>query len=482
MACMDLSHLTEKPHAICVPFPAQGHINAMLKLAKLLHSKGFHITFVNTEFTHGRLLKSRGPNSLNSLSSFRFEMIPDGIPPSESDNDAMPDALTTCDSTSKHCLAPFRDLLFKLNNSSNVPPVTCIVSDLNMNFTLTAAEEFGVPDVLFWTPSACSLMAVAQCPNLIQRGLMPLKDASYLTNGYLDKVIDWIPGMQGIRLRDLPTFIRTTNPDDFMVKFAMQLMEGAQRASAIVINTFAELEYDVLCPLSAIFPPIFAIGPLQLLSDQINDNRLECLGSNFWKEDSECLKWLDSKEPNSVLYVNFGSIAVLTSEQFFEFCWGLANSNQNFLWIIRPDLVTGDSAIILPDFSLATKDRGMLTSWCPQEQVLSHPSIGGFLTHNGWNSTIESISAGVPMICWPFFADQQTNCWYCCNKWGIGMEIDNDVKRNEVERLVRELLVGKKGKELKKKAMDWKREAERASSQVNLVDVINQVLSFNKIN
>ncbi|KAK2972533.1 hypothetical protein RJ640_006599, partial [Escallonia rubra] len=394
----------------------------MFKLAKLLHSKGFHITFVNTEFSHQRLLKSRGQNSLNGLSSFRFEMIPDGIPPSESDTDAMPDALTICDSTSKHCLAPFRDLLFKLNNSSNVPPVTCIVSDLNMNFTLTAAEEFGVPNVLFWTASACSLMAIAQCPNLIQRGLMPLK------------------GMQGIRLRDLPTFIRTTNPDDFMVKFAMQLMEGAQRASAIVINTFEELEYDVLCPLSAIFPPIYAIGPLQLLSDQINDNRLECLGTNFWKEDSECLKWLDSKEPNSVLYVNFGSIVVLTSEQFFEFCWGLANSNQNFLWIIRSDLVTGDSAIIPPDFSLATKDRGMLTSWCPQEQVLSHPSIGGFLTHNGWNSTIESISAGVPMICWPFFADQQTNCWHCCNKWGIGMEIDNDVKRNEVERLVRELL------------------------------------------
>ncbi|KAK2972534.1 hypothetical protein RJ640_006600, partial [Escallonia rubra] len=405
----------------------------MFKLAKLLHSKGFHITFVNTEFSHQRLLKSRGQNSLNGLSSFRFEMIPDGIPPSESDTDAMPDVLTICDSTNKHCLAPFRDLLFKLSNSSNVPPVTCIVSDVVMSFTLTAAEEFGVPDVVFWTASACSLMAYAQYPNLIQRGLIPLK------------------GMQDIRLRDLPTFIRTTNPDDFMVKFVMQLIEQAQRASAIVINTFEELEYDVLCPRSAIFPPTCTIGPLQLLSDQINDNRLECLGSNFWKEDSECLKWLDSKEPNSVIYVNFGSIAVLTSEQFFEFCWGLANSNQNFLWIIRPDLVTGDSAIIPPHFSLVTKDRGMLTSWCPQEQVLSHPSIGGFLTHNGWNSTIESISAGVPMICWPFFADQQTNCWHCCNKWGIGMEIDNDVKRNEVERLVRELLVGKKGKELKKK-------------------------------
>ncbi|KAK2966345.1 hypothetical protein RJ640_028504 [Escallonia rubra] len=474
---MDFSHLTAKPHAVCVPCPAQGHINPMLKLAKLLHSKGFHITFVNTEFVHQRLLKSRGPDSLNSLSSFRFEVIPDGIPPSDSDNDALPDGLTICDSTSKHCLAPFRDLLFKLNNSSNMPPLTCIVSDSIMGFTRTAAEEFGLPDVVFWTASACSLMAYAQYPSLVQRGLVPLKDTSYLTNGYLGKVIDWIPSMQGIRLRDFPTFIRTTDLEDFWMKFSVQMMERVQGAYAIVINTFEELDHDILCSLSAIYPPIYAIGPLQLLSNQIDDNRLELFGSNLWKEDSKCLKWLDTKEPNSVLYVNFGSFTVMTPEQFFEFSWGLANSNQNFLWIVRPDLVTGNSGVIPSEFSLATKDRGLLTSWCPQEQVLSHPSIGGFLTHSGWNSTLESITAGVPMICWPFYADQQTNCWSCCNKWEIGMEINNDVKSNELEILVRELMVGEKGKEMKRKTMVWKRKAEEASSQVNLLAMINQVLS-----
>ncbi|KAK2968136.1 hypothetical protein RJ640_005418, partial [Escallonia rubra] len=168
-----------KPHAVCVPYPVQGHINPMLKLAKLLHSKGFHITFVNTEFVHQRLLKSRGPDSLNSLSSFRFEVIPDGIPPSDSDNDALPDGLTICDSTSKHCLAPFRDLLFKLNNSSNMLPLTCIVSDSVVDFTRTAAEEFGLPDVVFWTASACSLLASAQYPSLVQRGLIPLRETQF---------------------------------------------------------------------------------------------------------------------------------------------------------------------------------------------------------------------------------------------------------------------------------------------------------------
>ncbi|GMP45946.1 hypothetical protein CsSME_00014280 [Camellia sinensis var. sinensis] len=99
----------------------------------------------------------------------------------------------------------------------------------------------------------------------------------------------------------------------------------------------------------------------------------------------------------------------MTAQQLIEFAWGLANSSHTFLWIIRPDRIVGELAILLPDFVSETKERSLL-SWCPQEQVLNHPSVGGFLTHCGWNSTLESICSGIPMLCWPFFADQQTNC------------------------------------------------------------------------
>ncbi|CAI9763870.1 unnamed protein product [Fraxinus pennsylvanica] len=210
--------LLEKPHVVCIPFPAQGHINPMLKLAKLLHQKGFHVTFVNTEFNHGRLLKSRGPDSLKGLSSFRFETIPDGLP--ISDADATQDIPSLCESTTNTCLAPFKDLLARLNDtvSSNVPPVSCIISDGVMSFTLEAAEELGIPEVLFWTTSACGFLAYTQYAKLIEKGYAPLKDASYLTNGYLDTIIaDEIPGMEGIRLKDIPSFIRTTSLDEYMV-------------------------------------------------------------------------------------------------------------------------------------------------------------------------------------------------------------------------------------------------------------------------
>lgn len=287
--------------------------------------------------------------------------------------------------------------------------------------------------------------------------------------------------MKGIRLRDIPSFVRTTDPEDFMLKFIKAESERAKKASAIVLNTYDALEHEGLVSLASMLPPVYSIGPLHLLLNQVTDSDLKLIGSNLWIEESGCLEWLDSKEPNSVVYVNFGSITVMTSDQLTEFAWGLANSDQTFLWVIRPDLVAGDSAMLPPEFVSATKERGLFASWCPQEQVLSHPSIGGFLTHNGWNSTIESICGGVPMICWPFFAEQQTNCRYCCTEWGIGMEINSDVKRGEVESLVRELMGGEKGSEMKKKTREWKKMAEEAitstgSSCMNLDDMINKVL------
>ncbi|XP_058747752.1 7-deoxyloganetin glucosyltransferase-like isoform X2 [Vicia villosa] len=453
-----------KPHVVCVPYPAQGHINPMLKLAKLLHFKGgFHVTFVNTEYNHKRLLKSRGPNSLNGLSSFRFETIPDGL--SDTDVDVTQDVPSLCDSTRKTCLPHFKKLISKLNNATHTPPVTCIVSDGIMSFTLDAAQELNIPEVLFWTTSACGFMCYVQYRQLIEKGLTPLKD--------------WVPGIKEIRLKDFPSFIRTTDPNDVMLDFVLGECERALKASAIILNTFDALEHDVLQAFSSInnSPPVYSIGPLNFLFKEVTDKELNSIGSNLWKEEPECLEWLNSKEPNSVVYVNFGSITVMTNEQLIEFAWGLANSKKTFLWIIRPDLITGENSILPQEFLEETKNRGLLSGWCPQEEVLDHSAIGGFLTHSGWNSTLESVCGGVPMICWPFFAEQQTNCRFCCHEWEIGLEIE-DAKRDKIEELVRELMEGEKGKEMKEKALRLKELAIDAasgpygSSFVNLENVL----------
>ena len=102
----------------------------------------------------------------------------------------------------------------------------------------------------------------------------------------------------------------------------------------------------------------------------------------------------------------------------------------------------GVSSIFPPEFLAETKDRGKLASWCPQDQILKHPAIGVFD-----NLTLERVSCGVPFICLPFFSEQQTNCWFACNKWGTGVEINGDVKRDQVGELVRELMEGERGNE-----------------------------------
>lgn len=527
--------MASKPHAVCFPIPGQGHINPMLKLAKILHYKGFHITFVLTEYNRNIILKSRGLNySLDGLPDFCFETIPDGLSIS-------PPANAILESLSTNCPDPFRALLYKLkfkdqslsdseSNSNNyVPPaVTCIISDATISFPMEVAKEFGIPGVRLWTSSTCSLVCLRQFPRLVQEGLTPvtstynylftlkiiyicigyylpfsllalldmitnctclniyMTDANGITNEYLDTVIERIPGMENIRFKDLPSFARTTDPNDPGLSYILKQVHASRdsKASALIINTFDSLEKDALKTISSLPPydsvPIYSIGPLHLLANEI------IVDSNLKTEQpDECLKWLDSKQPNSVVFVNFGSWVAMTHEQLIELAWGLANSKQEFLWIIRNDLVSDDKAAVLPpEFVSEIEGRGMLASWCPQDQVLNHPSIGGFLSHMGWNSTLETVSAGVPILCFPISADQQTNCWFACTKWGIGMEIDNDVKRDEVEMLVRELMEGEKGVEMKAKAMEWKKNAEEAirpggSSFQNLDELLTNVLSNN---
>ncbi|KAF9621326.1 hypothetical protein IFM89_019412 [Coptis chinensis] len=410
----------KKPHAICIPLPFQSHIIAMLKFAKLLHCKDFHITFVNTEYNHQRILKARGPDSLKGLPDFQFETIPDGL--AVSDINVSQDILALCVSTTKNFLGPFLNLITKLNKASaDNPPVTCIISDIFMSFPLEAAKEHGIPNVLLCPVSACPLMLYLHCQHLAEKGLVPVKENS------------------------------------------------------------------VLEAMRCLLPPIYTMGPLQLLLEQLPQNtQLRSVGSNLWKENEDCIPWLNTQELNSVVYVNFGSITVMTSQQLNEFAWGLANSKHPFLWVIRPDLVIGEAAILPPQFTEETAERGLVSGWCPQEQVLRHSSTGGFLTHSGWNSTMDAICGGVPVLSWPFFGDQQTNSRNACVNFGIGMEIDYNVKRDDVEGLVRELMEGEKGKGMKKQAMVWKKSAEDSakpagSSYVNLDKIIKEVLIHTQI-
>ena len=205
-----------------------------------------------------------------------------------------------------------------------------------------------------------------------------------MTNGYLEKtVIDWIPGMPPIRLGDFSSFLRTTDPNDFGLRFNESEANKCAKAGALILNTFDGLEADVLAALRAEDPRIYTVGPLGSLLRQNLDSTAaaaDSTGLSLWKQDAECLTWLDAQErQRSVVYVNFGSHTVLTPEQLAEFAWGLAASGHLILWCIRDNLVRGGGggpAVLPPDFWAAAAGRCHVTAWCPQEQVLRHPARG----------------------------------------------------------------------------------------------------------
>ncbi|KAK9066814.1 hypothetical protein SSX86_014137 [Deinandra increscens subsp. villosa] len=473
----------KKPHLIFAPLPAQSHIKAMLKLAELLHSKGLQITFVNTDFVHNSFLESAGPTCLDGAPGFWFETIPDGVDRSSEASQATTNDLLL-KSVETNFLAPFIDLVTKLPN-----PPTCIISDGFMSaFTIDAGKKLGIPVMMFWTLAASGFMGFYQIKSLIEKGLAPLKDESYLTNGYLDSVVDWVPGMESIRLKDIP-LIWTCDINEIALTFCMEAVERSQCVLAHIFHTFDELEAGIIKTLSSMYAHVYTIGPLQLLLDQIPDEKRQAGISGFHgyslvKEEPECFQWLQSKEPGSVIYVNFGSSTMMSLDDLIEFGWGLANSNHYFLWIVRSDLVIGESAVLPSELEEHIKKRGFIASWCSQEKVLNHPSVGGFLTHCGWGSTIESLSAGVPMICWPDFWDQMTNCRYICEEWEVGLEMGNKVKRDEVTSLVQELM-GKGGQKMRNKAIEWKEKARSAtspngSSYLNIENMVKEITRLSR--
>ncbi|XP_028801346.1 7-deoxyloganetin glucosyltransferase-like [Neltuma alba] len=465
----------QKPHIVCLPFPAQGHVNPFMKLAKLLHSNGFHVTFVNSEFIHKRLAQSLGSDFVKGLPDFRFETIPDGLPQSETDAQDIPALI---DSTRKHCYGPLKELIGKLNSlssSSGVPAVSCIIADANMGFAEKVADEFGIPEIRFWTASACGLLGYLQYDELVKRGIFPFKDENFANNGTSDATLDWVTGMKSIQHKDLPNFIRFKSLSEFLFEYKASVSEECMKSSSIIINTFQELESEVLEVIMAKNPNVYNIGPLQLLNrhfihqEKENDQFKSSSGLSFWKSDSKCIQWLDQWKPSSVIYVNYGSIAVMTEQNLKEFAWGLAESRHPFLWIVRPNLVNGESnnetSNLPKEFLDEIKDRGYITSWCSQEQVLAHPSIGVFWTHCGWNSTIESICEGVPMICWPFSGEQPTNCWFACSRWGIGIEAKHEINREQIADIVKEAMEGDKGKEMRRMSLEWKMKAMEVTDE-----------------
>ncbi|KAK6147044.1 hypothetical protein DH2020_017956 [Rehmannia glutinosa] len=463
-----------KLHAIIFPLPYQGHINPLVNLALKIASKGFAVTFVHLEFVHRKLSKAHH-NKTTDVDFFsearesgldiRYATISDAFP-LEFDRDAN--------------FPQYWDFLFRDFPAYVDEFIGKIVqSDLNSDYFLiadacyawpgTIAAKYNLVNVVFSTEAAQVFCLVYHWDLLSENGHAPIK-------GNIDHVeIDYVPGVKSINTKDLMTYL--ADPESIVTEalYAGLYLDN-KKADFILHNTVRELESEALSALNK-HQPNYAIGPTNLFKD----NATNTVSKSLWPQ-SDCAKWLESKPPGSVLYVSFGSLVQTSKQVIEEMANGLLLSEVNFIWVVREGILdSGDTNHVLPvGFEDEIKDKGLIVPWCDQIMVLSNPAVGGFLTHNGWNSTLESMWCGVPMICYPITYDQPTNAKLVVDDWKIGIRLCDhgvSVDRKVVAEKIKSFMSEKRFREEAEKVKETFQNALKSdgSSERNFDQFINDL-------
>ncbi|KAM3336559.1 hypothetical protein ACQJBY_030522 [Aegilops geniculata] len=328
--------------------------------------------------------------------------------------------------------------------------------------------NLGVPVYTFFAGSASCLSALTQLPTLIadrQTGLKELGDMP------LDFV--GVPPMPASHLiKEL-----LEHPEDEMCKAMMNIWKRNTETMGVLLNTFESLESRAvqslrgpLCVPERILPPIYCVGPL-VGKDAKDEEKVE---------RNECLEWLDLQPDRSVVFLCLGSKGTLSTEQLKEIAIGFERSGQRFLWSLRmpagsdspekylegcpePEL----DALLPQGFLERTNGRGLvIKSWAPQMDVLGHRATGAFVTHCGWNSVLEAIVAGVPMLCLPLEGEQRMNKVSMTEGMGVAVELEGYmtgfVKADEVDAKVRLVIEGEEGRQLRARVSALREEAKAA--------------------
>eukprot|EP00253_Pinus_taeda_P003154 PITA_03154 len=446
----------EPLHALVLPYPTQVHITPMMQFAKNLASKGVTVTFVITHHIHQQITKahtySAEPDdpiekeARNLGFDIRSAKISDGLPLDFDRSARFNDFVRSVNNMA----GELERLLQNLKKAG--PAISCVISDTTLPWSFEVTKKLGIPWISFWTQSTFLYS--------IYNHLHLLEDLRYsFCEGKVEEgsiSVDYIPGVPTLETRDLPySFIRERDPgSQYILEVLRKSFQVSHEADWVLGNSFDDLEGTAL----NFSPPILHVGPLlpsAFLDGEHSEDRR--VGTSIWTE-CDSSQWLDVKPNGSVIYVSFGSMVHATKSQLEEIAMGLKDSGQFFLWALRPDIASSTVSDCLPHgFLDETKGQGLVVPWCNQVQVLSHPSVAGFITHCGWNSMLESIALGVPMIGFPFWADQFTNSKIMADEWKIGFRLSGGgqgggrglILRKDISSAIRKIF-SDEGMEVKK--------------------------------
>ncbi|XP_009625439.1 UDP-glycosyltransferase 74G1-like [Nicotiana tomentosiformis] len=453
--------MSHKAHCLILPYPIQGHINPMLQFSKRLQSKNVKITIAATKFFLKTMQELSTPVSIEAISDGYDD---GGIDQAES----FAAYITRFKEVGSNTLSQLIETL-----TTRGYPVNCIVYDPFLPWAVEVAKKYGLASAAFFTQSC----AVDNIYYHVHNGVLKLPPTE------VDEEIS-IPGLVTIESSDVPSFVSTPESARALEMLVNQF-SNLENIDWVLINSFYELEKEVIDWMSKLYP-IKTIGPTIpsiYLDKRLPDDKEYGL-SIFKPMTNECLNWLNHQPISSVVYVSFGSLTKLEPEQMEELAWGLKSSNKNFLWVVRS---TEESKLPNNFLEELASEKGLVVSWCPQLQVLEHKSIGCFLTHCGWNSTLEAISLGVPMVAMPQWSDQPTNAKLVEDVWGMGVRAKQDdkgiVKREVIEECIRIVMEEEKGKIITENAKKWKELARKAvdeggSSDRNIEEFVSKLVTI----
>ncbi|BFG41882.1 hypothetical protein CerSpe_281560 [Prunus speciosa] len=454
-------------HVFLFPFMAHGHMIPVADMAKLFAAQGAKTTIITTPLNAPRFSKATRSRKTNSgsieieIKTIEFPSLEAGLPEGCEILESLPTPKLLLNIFKAACLLqePLERLLLE-------DQPTCLVADMFFSWATDAAAKFGIPRLIFHGISFFSL-AASDCV----RQYEPFKNTSSDSEPF---VIPDLPGEIKMTRAQVPDFVKYNIEND-LTPLIKQTKEAEVRSYGIVVNSFYELE-----PVYADYyrkvlgKKAWHIGPLSLCNSDNEEKAYR--GKEASIDEHECLKWLDSKKPNSVVYVCFGSVAKFNNSQLKEIAIGLEASGVEFIWVVRKgkdDCDVGEEDWLPEGFEESMEGKGLIIrGWAPQVLILDHVAVGGFVTHCGWNSTLEGIAAGLPMVTWPVSAEQFYNEKLVTQvlKIGVGvgaqkwwMKVVGDcVKREAIEKAVTQIMVGEEAEEMRSRAKGLAKQARRA--------------------
>ncbi|XP_021274395.1 anthocyanidin 3-O-glucosyltransferase 6-like [Herrania umbratica] len=415
----------KKAELVFVPMPGMGHLVSTVAVAKLLVDLNSNLSIT--------VLIIKPPYDPN-LTAYVDSLIADtdtistrikfiNLPQDETLQGIRPNKFmtTVIQSQRPHIKEAVAKIVHYSSCVPDSPRLAGLVLDMFFTALVDLANEFGVPSYVFYTSSAAFLgfqfyMQALHDEQNVDITMLKGSDAEFTIPSYVNPV----------SAKFFPTVM--LKPET--VTMFHDMSRELRRVKGIMVNTFSELEYYAVDSLSdGNYPAVYPVGPI-----------LNLKSASGVHKNSDIMKWLDEQPLSSVVFLCFGSRGSFGGDQVKEIASALEQSGHRFLWSLRQPPVEDmmlcptdyeNVAEVLPEgFLERTATIGKIIGWAPQVSILDHPAIGGFVSHCGWNSTLESIWFGVPMATWPLYAEQQQNAFQMVMELGLGVEIKMDYRQD----------------------------------------------------